>query len=192
MARAGQMLENPVHKERFTFLATGSETAGELLRAELVIAPGGAVDMPHVHWHQEERWTIRSGRGRFRIGAEEILAGPGDTVIAEPGIPHGLANAASEDLSMILELRPALRTDLLFETVAELAHRGAFGANGRLHPLWGLAVGRAFREEVGLPHVPRLVQRALLGLAAPVVRLTRYDRRIRIQAAGVHEDPRVA
>lgn len=178
MAQAGQILENPVQKERFTFLATGSETGGELLRAELVIAPGGAIDMPHVHPHQEERWEIRAGRGRFRIGSEEILAGPGETVVAEPGVPHGLTNAGDNDLSMILELRPALRTDLLFETVCDLAHRGACTAKGRLGPLWGLAVGREFREEVALPHVPRVVQRALLAVASPVLRLTGHGRRL--------------
>lgn len=178
MAQAGQTLENPVQKERFTFLSTGAETDGELLRAELVIAPGGAIDMPHVHPQQEERWEIRAGQGRFRVGSKEILAGPGDMVVAEPGVPHGLANAGDDDLSMILELRPALRTDLLFETVCDLAHRGAFNAKGRLGPLWGLAVGREFREEVALPHVPRGIQRALLALASPVVRLTGHDRRL--------------
>lgn len=178
MAHVGQTLVNPAQQERFTFLTTGAETDGEVLRAELVIEPGGAVDMPHVHPHQEERWDVRAGRGRFRLGRDEILAGPGDAVVAEPGVPHGFANATSEELSMILEIRPALRTDLLFETIAHLARRGAFNSRGRLGPLWGMAVGREFRDEVALPHLPRVLQRAALASASPLLRLTRHDRRL--------------
>lgn len=178
MAEVGQILENPVQKERFTFLSTGAESGGDLVRARLVIEPGGAISMPHVHPHQEERWEIRAGRGRFRLGSEERLAGAGETVIAPAGTPHSLANAGPGELSMVLELRPALRSDVLFETICDLAARGAFDTKGRLRPLWALTVGREFRGEVALPHVPLGLQRAFLAMAAPVVRLAGYDRRL--------------
>lgn len=177
MGQERKTLENPMHKERITFLDTAAETGGELLRARVVIGPGGGVPMPHVHPHQEERWAIEAGRGRFRLGRQERLAGPGETVVAAPGTPHALSNAGSEDLSMIVELRPALRTEQLFETVCDLAARGELDAKGRPRPLQALAIGRAFREETALPWIPRVVQRVLLALAAPFVRLPDNDKR---------------
>lgn len=178
MARTGTTIENPVTKERFTFLATAQDTEGELLRVDLTVAPGGGIRMRHVHPRQEERWEITEGRARFRLGREEVLAGPGETVVAPPGTPHAFVNAEDEDLSTIVELRPALRAEELFETIAVLAAGGALDDEGRPPPLLAMAIGREFREEAVLPYVPLAVQRALLTAAAPFVRLAGHDDRL--------------
>lgn len=178
MARTGQTIENPVTKERFTFLATAQDTDGELLRVDLTVAPGGGIRMRHAHPRQEERWGVRTGRARFRLGRKEVLAGPGESAVAPPGTPHAFVNAGDEDLSMIVELRPALRAGELFETMAVLAAEGALDDEGRPPPLLALAIGREFREETALPYVPLVLQRALLAAAGPVVRLAGHDRRL--------------
>ena len=41
MVKAGDVIENPMTGEKMTFLVTGRETAGELLRIDMVVRPGG-------------------------------------------------------------------------------------------------------------------------------------------------------
>jgi uncharacterized RmlC-like cupin family protein len=58
----------------------------------------------------EERWTVVDGHAAFRIGdGEEVTAGPGETVIAPPGVPHVAWNPTEDPVRVRIEMRPALR-----------------------------------------------------------------------------------
>jgi uncharacterized RmlC-like cupin family protein len=57
----------------------------------------------------EETWEVLSGRAGFRIGAEELHAGPGDTVVAPPGTPHWGWNESGGQTALLITMRPALR-----------------------------------------------------------------------------------
>ena len=78
MISPGQMLENPVTGERFTFTQTAASTEGELLAFDFGLRPGGAVPIPHVHPIQTERFEVVDGRMTFRVGLRRLHAGPGD------------------------------------------------------------------------------------------------------------------
>jgi hypothetical protein len=54
VVKAGDVIENPVTGEIMTFLLTGTETEGELLRIDMGVRPGGFAASEHVHPHQEE------------------------------------------------------------------------------------------------------------------------------------------
>ena len=82
----GQTLENPVTGERFTFTHTAASTDGELLAFDFALRPGGSVPIPHVHPIQTERFEVREGRMRFRVGLRTLIAGPGDVVEVAPGV----------------------------------------------------------------------------------------------------------
>jgi quercetin dioxygenase-like cupin family protein len=43
---------------------------------------------PHVHANEDETFYVLEGRHVFRVGDEEIEAGPGDLVFAPRGVPH--------------------------------------------------------------------------------------------------------
>ena len=72
MAKAGDVIENPVTGERITFLKTTRETNGELLRFEYVVPPGFTIP-EHVHPRQEERHEVSLARlGAAWEGRSEI------------------------------------------------------------------------------------------------------------------------
>src|SRR5215469_11653545 len=97
MITPGQTLENPVTGERFTFTDTAASTNGELLAFDLALRVGGTVPIPHVHPIQTERFEVREGLMRFRIGLRRRLAGPGEAVEVAPGVPHSFANAGDTE-----------------------------------------------------------------------------------------------
>ncbi len=121
MARAGDLIENPLTGERITFLKTTLETNGELLRFEYLIPPGFSIP-EHVHPRQEERHEIVSGTLRGRVAGHERVYVEGQTVIGPAGVPHAWRNP-SDDKGLIIasELRPALRFEPLIETVFAIA-----------------------------------------------------------------------
>jgi mannose-6-phosphate isomerase-like protein (cupin superfamily) len=109
MARAGQTVENPATGERITFVRTAADTGGELLVMDDVWTRPGHRTPPHVHPEMEERWEVVSGRAAFRVGDEEVEAGPGETVVAPPGTPHVAWNPTADEVRLRIEMRPALR-----------------------------------------------------------------------------------
>lgn len=52
------------------------------------VMPFGDAPPLHVHHDEEEVFHIKSGVVRFRVGAEEFVAGAGETLVAPRGVPH--------------------------------------------------------------------------------------------------------
>jgi hypothetical protein len=129
MAYAGQILENPVSGERIIFRKIASDTAGELLAFELFLSPNGHVPGAHVHPEQEERFEVVKGTMRFRRGLETVIARAVDTFVVPPGTVH------KEPAHVLVEVRPALRMEHLFETATALAREGRTNRKGMPKPL---------------------------------------------------------
>jgi mannose-6-phosphate isomerase-like protein (cupin superfamily) len=163
MAHAGQVLENPISGEKIIFRQTAADTDGELLAFELVLAPGGAVPGAHVHPEQEERFEVVSGTLAFRLGLKRVVAGPGETVVVPAGRMHRFENAGDEPAHVLVEVRPALEMERLFETVVSLAREGRCLRSGMPKPLDLALFVRAFRREVRAPFPPALAVRAALA-----------------------------
>jgi quercetin dioxygenase-like cupin family protein len=170
----GRVIENRISGERIVVDQTSEQTGGRLLSFDLYLPPGGHVPAWHVHPIQEERFTVVDGRMRFRLGRRTILAGPGDTVLVPSRRPHWFGNSGPGPAHARVEVRPALRTEELFQA------SGAIGSRWRLRgtrfPRPGdlAAVLLEFQGEVGVPGVPAGVLRALLS---PLAWLGRHRRR---------------
>src|SRR5262245_30198319 len=95
MVKPGDFIENPVTGEAMTFLLTGAETGGELLRIATAVRSGGFVAAEHVHPHQEERFSIKCGQITLRIDGQERICGPGERVTIPRGTPHMWWNSGS-------------------------------------------------------------------------------------------------
>jgi mannose-6-phosphate isomerase-like protein (cupin superfamily) len=63
----------------------------------------------HVHHEDDEAWYVLEGTLRFRIGDEEIEAGPGSAVLAPKGMPHAYGNARDEPARYLLVMTPKIR-----------------------------------------------------------------------------------
>jgi mannose-6-phosphate isomerase-like protein (cupin superfamily) len=171
MAHAGQVLENPISGEKIIFRQTAADTDGELLAIELVLAPGGAVPGAHVHPEQEERFEVVTGTMGFKLGMKKVIAGPGETVIVPAGKTHRFFNAGDEPAHVLVEVRPALEMERLFETVVALAQEGRCMRSGMPKPLDLALFAREFRREVRAPFPPPFAVRAALAPLAWTAKL---------------------
>ncbi|MDA8324196.1 MAG: cupin domain-containing protein [Actinomycetota bacterium] len=179
MTQDGMVIENPLSGERITIRATAANAGGDVLDWTLELAPGGAVPSSHAHPEQEERFTVITGRMRFRVAGRRVIASPGDVVRVPPGTVHHFANAGSVSAIVAVQTRPALSMRDLLETAAAMAqdqHRRA----RRLPNLFDLALFmREFEREVRAPYVPRALVRAVLAPLAWLAARTGMDARYR-------------
>lgn len=174
MAKAGDVIGNPVTGERIVFLQTAQETDGQLLQADLFVKPGGFVAAEHVHPHQEERFTVRSGILRLRIRGEERTYRAGDEATVPPGTPHVWWNAGEGDLSVRVEIRPAGRFENFLTSFFALAQAGMTDAKGMPNLLQLAVMAREYRDVVYPTKPPPRLQRVLFGFLAPVGRMLGY------------------
>ena len=71
---------------------TGSE---HLAMGAEEVHPGSQIPA-HVHPDAEEILFVYEGRGRVRIGDEEVEIGPETAVFVPKGVPHGFVNTGGE------------------------------------------------------------------------------------------------
>lgn len=66
---------------------------------ELALEPGASIP---VHHHDvDDAMMVISGRGRCRLGTEEIVLEPGVTLVAPAGMPHGVRNDGTTILRIV-------------------------------------------------------------------------------------------
>jgi quercetin dioxygenase-like cupin family protein len=181
VAKAGDIIENPVTGERITFLKTTQETNGELLRFEWVLPPGFFLP-EHFHPHQEERHEVLSGTLRGRVGGQERDYKEGERVVGPAGVPHAWRNPSSEEeLRIISEIRPPLVFETIFETFFGLARDGKTTKQGiPKNPLQLAVLADEMRGMFYYSRVPVAVQEAfsaLVAVVASVGRLLGYKAR---------------
>ena len=177
MAYAGRTIEDPITKQRITFLKTARDTCGELLRFEVRMAPGGLIRR-HMHPKQQERVEVVSGTLRFRIRGRERSLASGESLVVNPGEAHEVYNDSGADALFVVEARPALRTERGLEIIFGLAKDGMTNQNGRPKNLLqrGL-IAYDCMNEVALSGVPLLVQRAMVAPLAALGHLLGYRSR---------------
>jgi quercetin dioxygenase-like cupin family protein len=174
---AARVIENPISGERILIRESGGQTRGTLLSFDLFLPAGGHVPAGHVHPVQEERFTVVSGRLRFRLGGHAIVATEGETVVVPAGSPHWFGNPGPGVAHALVEVRPALRTEELFAMTEAMGRPGRF-AGTRLPRLSDLALLLLeFRREVAVPRIPGLLVRAVLAALAWPARLRRHRMR---------------
>ena len=158
MAKAGDELVNPMTGLRTVFRKTAQETSGELLQVDWIGEPGWTTGPDHVHPRQEERFEVLSGRLGLRVGGVERVHSAGDDAV-----------------HVLVDFRPALRTEIAFETLAGLARDGKTNRAGApRNPLRLALILREFEEEIYFVRPPLAVQKMILGALARVARLLGY------------------
>ena len=175
MIRKGDVIENPVTGERLVFRKTSRETNGEAVVIETFVKPNGFVAAAHLHPYQEERFQVLRGTVGFRVGREEIVAGPGQRLTVPAGTAHKFWNAGEDEAHFVCEVRPALQFERLIETMFGLAADGKTGRKGMPNPLRLAVIARAHFDDVRLPFPPAWMQRMGLALGAPLGRLLGYE-----------------
>jgi quercetin dioxygenase-like cupin family protein len=70
-----------------------------------VVDPGSRIPV-HVHDEAEEILFLYAGRGRARVGAEELEVGPETAIFVPPGAPHGFVTTSSEQARLTWTFSP--------------------------------------------------------------------------------------
>jgi mannose-6-phosphate isomerase-like protein (cupin superfamily) len=174
LIRAGDTIENPITGERIVFNKTSAETGGEAVEIEVYVRPGGVVAAAHVHPFQTERFEVISGRLGMKLGRRKVEAGPNDVVVVEPGTPHKFWNAGEDELRFVAVVTPALQFERLLETMFGLAADGKTSKKGMPNPLRLAVIAKHHFDDVRLPLIPHVLQRAALALGAPIGKVFGY------------------
>jgi quercetin dioxygenase-like cupin family protein len=175
MIHAGDVIENPVTGERLVFRKTSRDTNGEAVVIETFVKPNGFVAAAHLHPYQEERFQVLRGTVGFRVGGEEIVAGPGQRLTVPAGTAHKFWNAGEDEAHFVCEVRPALQFEQLIETMFGLAADGKTNRKGMPNPLRLAVIAHSHFDDVRLPFPPAWMQRMGLALGAPLGRLFGYE-----------------
>jgi quercetin dioxygenase-like cupin family protein len=171
MATPGAELVNPATGLRTVFHRTADDTGGALLQVEWIGEPRWTTGPDHVHRAQDERFEVVAGRLGLRVGGVERVLTAGDVLSAPAGAPHAAWNVGDEEVRVLVDFRPALRTEIAFEALAALAQEGrTTRAGAPRNPLLAALILRDFEEEIYFVRPPLAVQRAVLGPLAALAR----------------------
>jgi quercetin dioxygenase-like cupin family protein len=110
--RSGSVVRLP-GGSTFTFLVTGIENSGEVMRAEWVGGPEAGI-APHTHPSQEVRFEVTRGALRVVRAGEEIVIEAGHTVVIPSGEHHSWKNALDGESRGVFQIRPAGMSDFVF------------------------------------------------------------------------------
>jgi mannose-6-phosphate isomerase-like protein (cupin superfamily) len=78
--------------------------------AEATVPVGGET-AAHFHRRAEELYFFTAGRGRMRLGDEQLDVAAGDCVVIPPGAEHALVNTGDEPLVLLCCCAPAYSHD---------------------------------------------------------------------------------
>ena len=175
MAKAGDVIHNPVLQDRIVYRKTARDTDGQLLRLDLFVSPRGGNPL-HVHPLQEEYFKAVSGTLGVQVGDEHRWLREGEEATIPPGIPHRWWNDSDDEEAHVLaELRPALNSETFFETGYGLARDGKTNENNVANILQqAVTLTGINKGEIYLASPPVAVQKAMLAVLAPVGRLLGY------------------
>lgn len=175
MSRAGDVFENPVTGERGVARVGTEESGGDLLVAELSVRLGGAVAGEHLHPVIAEHFTVLRGRVGFRIDDRESVAPVEERFRVAPGVAHDWWNAGEEEAHVVVEINPAARFEEAIRNSFGLVRDGGKTDAQGMPGLLQLALfAREFEDVLLFTKPPRVVQRLLFGILAPVARLAGY------------------
>jgi quercetin dioxygenase-like cupin family protein len=150
VAHAGDELVNPVTGERIVFRKTAAETGGTLLEMDDYWTQSGHRAPEHVHPEMQESWKVIAGTACFRIDGVERTTGPGEVIVAEPGVPHQAWNPTSEPVHLRIQMRPALDWETFIERLFALGSAGDDGKRRAADPTLMLDLLREFPREIAL------------------------------------------
>ena len=187
MSKTGNFFQNPVTGEA-AIVRIGTEESGELLVVDLYIAPGGAVMGEHYHPAIEERFTLLRGQLGVRLSGRITKAQIGVALLVPPGVPHDWWNAGDEDAVVRVEIRPAVRFEVMILNAFGLAQDGKVDRRGMPNFLQLVVFAHEFSDVIRFTRPTRLVQRVLFGLVAPFARPLGYRGSYQEYLTRRHED----
>lgn len=140
----------------------------EYLEGENEVQPNAGPPM-HVHYLQDESFTVISGKlGYQNWGEEKKYAGPGETVLFKAGVPHKFWNAGDDLLRCTGYISPAGNLVYFLGQLFESANQNG-GRPGIFDAAFLLD---RYKPEFGMLEIPPFVQKFLFPVVLFVGRIT--------------------
>lgn len=146
----------------------------EALELMAVYPPLSPIPPDHFHPEQTERFEVVSGEMQVCLEGERFALREGQVLEIPPLRRHQMWNSGEGEARVRWEVRPALKTGLFYERVAELEDEGRPLAAERKDLLQVAVMMAEYDRELRLVKPPRAVQKLLIWLVAPVGWLAGY------------------
>ncbi len=170
----GEIVENPVTKERAVILEMPWQNAYGRSVSELTALPGARVVGEHRHPSLHERFTVMKGELTVVRDRQRSVLHAGESADIEPGVWHDWWNEAQADAIVRVEITPGERFAHMIETLFGLAREGHVDAQGMPDPLQLALFGQEFSDVIVFRKPPPAVQRVVFGVLAPIARRRGY------------------
>jgi quercetin dioxygenase-like cupin family protein len=175
MAYKNKTIRNPMTGQEIRFIQTSKESNGELLEMEATYNAMSSEPVPHYHPNQDEFFTIVSGEMTVRLDGEETHnLQAGDTLQIPHNQIHAMWNAASRKAVVNWQVRPALNTEELLETMMGLAADGKCNKKGMPGLLQIVLTSGKYDRELRLLKPPLLVQKLVFSVLKPFALMAGY------------------
>ncbi len=174
MAKAGDVIENPLSGEKIFFDKTGAETNGEYISGRILLAPQGIGPPEHIHPIIQERFKVVSGELNALVNGKERTVSEGEELIVSPGTPHRWWNTTDEEVHIEYVVSPALPLDRFLESVFALAQAGKVNKKGVPSPLRMAPILQKYWNVLYLANPPLRVQKIVMGIIAVLAKLIGY------------------
>jgi mannose-6-phosphate isomerase-like protein (cupin superfamily) len=174
MTKRGEVYENPVTGERAVICVGTAESGGERLMVDLYLRPGARVAAPHYHPALRECFTIESGTVGVMVDGRRAIVGPRERVVVEAGVVHDWWNAGETEARVRVVIEPGARFEAMILNLFGLAQDGRTDARGMPRLLQLVLLAQEFDDVIRFVRPPRLVQRLLFPLLAPLARWRGY------------------
>lgn len=173
-SQPGETYHNPVTGERAIVLEAPSQSPERRLVAELWLNPGAAVAGEHLHPAIDESFEVLEGELGYRLGGVEATAVAGDRIDIPAGTWHDWWHRGRGETTCRVTITPGDRFQQMILTLWGLAGDGRTDEKGMPGLLQLAAISREFEDAIVFRRPPRIVQRALFGVLAPLARRRGY------------------
>jgi mannose-6-phosphate isomerase-like protein (cupin superfamily) len=170
----GEVLENPVTRERAVALELPWQNPQGRVVAELTALPGARVAGEHLHPSLHERFTVVQGELTVVRDGRRSTVHAGQSADIGPGTWHDWWNEGEVDAVVRVEVTPGERFVHLIETTFGLAREGHVNAKGMPSPLQLTLTATEFSDVIVFRKPPPRVQRVVFAALAPIARRRGY------------------
>jgi quercetin dioxygenase-like cupin family protein len=170
----GEVLENPVTRERAVIIELPWENTQRRAVAEMTALPGARVLGEHLHPALSESFSVLQGELTVIRDGQQSTLHAGESAHIEPGVWHDWFNRAAVDAVVRVEVTPGERFAHMIETLFGLAREGHVNAKGMPDLLQLALTAQEFSDVVVFRSPPPRVQRIVFGALAPIARRRGY------------------
>jgi quercetin dioxygenase-like cupin family protein len=171
---AGEVLENPVTRERAVVLELPWQNAEGRAVAELTALAGARVLGEHLHPALYERFSVQKGELTVIRNGRRSTLHAGESAHIAPGVWHDWWNETQADAVVRVEITPGERFTHMIETLFGLAREGHVNAKGMPNPLQLALTAQAFSDVIVFRKPPRQAQRLVFAALTPIAKRRGY------------------